>query len=359
MKTDSWELPIRETLERRLENRVNLLFGFACRLSFTRYFGFSRCIGIGLLSSGILSPLLLELLFGLPTAALAQVPTPHPVLPINPKFLKEVATCQSGPSPQRMVYLIKQWHLPPSQTKVQAPTQLPQYQNQLAIYQQLVAWAKQNPNVEFLAEGCNTKTPIDDAFTFSFNGWTIQELKKESHKPHYEKIMTHVLLKLKAFLGAKIKVQCSDQEALIQKSQSALSDVRADAAYYSRLEEFKDRPERLKIYLDGVIESYHLAASTDRVQAEAALDRALKADLSKARELNDQRSQVLVDTIIGTQKQGSIPASVPLTVAVWGGLHAPAVKAGLEKAGIGCKILEPVGYVMDEEKMFSVLQRER
>jgi hypothetical protein len=42
---------------------------------------------------------------------------------------------------------------------------------------------------------------------------------------------------------------------------------------------------------------------------------------------------------------------------VIGGAHVADLKARLEKAGLGCRVAEPVGYAADAEKVLSEFEK--
>jgi hypothetical protein len=273
---------------------------------------------------------------------------------------KEVSVCQKGPGglPGGRVWFFKQWHLAPSvnTSDIEKSKGLPQYANQSAIYNQLNTWISLGKVKTVIAEGCGgEKTPqktteMTQKTDAHFNGWDMASLK--SHlvpAKTYDKILTSIPLKLEAKYGDKIHTLCGDDEALLKKNALAFSDARGELGYLGRLEHYKNDPERAKLYLDGVIELYHLPAGTTSAQAVSRLNTELEKSVNEAEQWIQKRNEHLVDVISAAPRDSDI-------AVVFGGAHASGVEALLEKKGMNCTIVEPVGYQDDETQLLQKLK---
>ena len=266
------------------------------------------------------------------------------VLSFNPQLMKKIGACATvSDGKAQTVYLVKQWHLPPSITaKLKRIEPFPQEKNQTQIYGQLAEWIKASSLDTAIAEGCEGE--IDDNFKPAFQGWSYADLKQHAHDPDFNKILSHVVVKLKARYPSELHAACGDKLSEIKNAELALSDARADVGYLSRIEEHKNDPVKLKPYLDGAIEAYHLKAGTTVRDAEDSLVIDLRKSLKSFEDSTHERDLSFV------QKITAIHSAKP-TVLVVGGLHATDLKTILESQKMNCEILEPLAYQNDEEAL--------
>lgn len=275
---------------------------------------------------------------------------------LDPKYGKIVATCGSGTkgSSQSTVWFFKQWHLSPSvdTLSIEKSKQLPQFENQNAIYRQLASWTEQGNLSAVIAEGCGSADGMLPS-NLKFNGWSLASLKEKSKSPDYDSILTSVPLKLAAKYGDTLHVYCGDDEGLAKKHALAFSDARGDIGFLKRLQQYKDNPEQEKIYMDGVVETYHLSTRPTYNQAVKRLDDELKKAVSEADLYLQKRNAHLVEVIQHAMEK--TPSGSNIAV-VFGGAHAPGVKSLLEASGLQCKVVDPVGYNDDETQLFEKLK---
>ena len=270
-------------------------------------------------------------------------------LKLESKWVKEWAHSEGKDAPQ--IYLIKQWHLSSSvDTKDShsfAP--YPQQENQTHLFQQLDEWISQKKISVLVAEGCEGEITPDTQL--EFNHWSLKALEAKSKQSGYEKILSSVPFKLKAKYKDKIKVFCGDSLPLIKETQMLFSDARADSGYLERLDGLKQDPVKLKIYLDGVIEAYHLPKDANIDTAKIALRADLKKTVQLIEQKIEERSQVLVKEV---QRLKNAGAALPIVI-VFGGMHAAQVKKQWVQDKTHFSILEPKGYQNDEEKLIEKL----
>lgn len=270
---------------------------------------------------------------------------------------KSVSVCQNtSSSTGPRVWFFKQWHLAPSvnTADIEASKSLPQYPNQAAIYNQLNKWIASGKLKTIIAEGCGGQTNLEmnSKTSARFNGWGIPALKADLSSKSYDDILTSIPLKLEAKYGDRIHTLCGDDDALIKKNALAFSDARGELGYLSRLEQYKADPERVKLYLDGVIELYHLPASTTIDQAITRLNIELQKSVDQIDQWIQKRNEHLVDIISNAPHASGDPD----LAVVFGGAHAAGVEALLEKKGMNCTIVEPTGYEDDEAVMLQKLK---
>lgn len=264
---------------------------------------------------------------------------------INSEWMKSAGECAGSSTTPPAVILIKQWHLTPSSnTKLdkRMMQSYPQYKNQKNIYLQLEQWVKNGKLDALVAEGCAGK--VDSIVETPFNGWDYSSLQEKAHESKFDDIITHVGLKLEAKYKGKMHVLCGDDLDQIKNGQLALSDVRGDLGYLTRLIEYRDQPEKVKTYLDGAIEILKLPAATTVAQATEALKKDLKASLDHAMKSIEARNARAVEVALAANSKNPV-------VIVYGGVHIPGIKELLEKKKASCEVLEPVGYAQDDEKM--------
>jgi hypothetical protein len=267
-------------------------------------------------------------------------------LSLNPEWGKPVSVCQSGSASSARVWFFKQWHLAPSikTTDIEKSKSLPQYDNQSAIYGQLNAWISAGKLKTVVAEGCGGSLNY-----VHFNGWDLTALKAASSSKSYDSILTSIPLKLEAKYGDKIHTLCGDDEALIKQNSLAFSDARGELGFLTRLVQNQNNPDRAKLYLDGVIDLYHLPAGTTIPQAIARLKLELQKSVDQVEQGIQKRNEHLADVISAAPHDSNI-------AVVFGGAHAPGVERLLEKKGMNCTIVEPSGYQDDETQLLQKLK---
>ncbi|MDR3606664.1 MAG: hypothetical protein P4M08_04690 [Oligoflexia bacterium] len=248
------------------------------------------------------------------------------------------------------MWIFKQWHLSPSiNTKDASPVPAPpQEKNQTAIYRQLDRWIREQSLKEIYAEGCSGELKSDSGV--SFNGWKIADLKKVSDKESYPGILTSVPLKLEAKYGGSLHVKCGDDEALVRENNLAFSDARGAIGFMTRLSQYKDDPERVKIYLDGAIEAYKMQRNTTVSEAISRTKAELRKAIERVRSAIDRRNKRLFDAIRASHEKD--------VAVVFGGMHAAGLANLLKQEKLSCAVIEPVGYQDDEEKLMARLTEE-
>ena len=266
----------------------------------------------------------------------------------NPKLIRPVDVCAPSSEKSPMVYVLKQWHLPPEvNTKLRQDAKpLPQTKNQSQIYAQLSEWVNEGTIDTAVAEGCEGE--IGPKLKLSFQGWSYEDLLAQVNDAKFGEILAHPILKLQAKYPKKIKALCGDSLSEIKRSQLALSDARADVGYFGKLSENQDHPQKLKPYMDGVIEMYHLKSDATYPEALKALTVDLKKSLNLFQDSTHERDLSFV------RKINTADSKKP-TVLVVGGLHALDLKEILEKKKMNCQIFEPLAYQNDEEALSSKL----
>jgi hypothetical protein len=261
------------------------------------------------------------------------------------EYGKVVDHCQVATSPDKTVWLIKQWHLGPSVDTKNHPEKTPQEMNQTAIYKQLNQWIQKGELTEVIAEGCAGE--LTEKSELKINGWDIPALKAELKNPNYPNIVTSVPLKLEAQYGDKLLSQCGDDEGLIKESNLALSDARAAIGFAGRLQQMDPNSSAGQSYLKSVIEIYKLSKSTTLAQAQKHLKQELKAAIMKFEAGTEKRNQKVVEAIQAAKAKN--------IAVVFGGIHADGIKVLLDKAHIACQIIEPVGYQDNEAELLKKL----
>ena len=271
------------------------------------------------------------------------------------KLMKKVGECKAiskTGKTVRKVFVIKQWHLSPgTDTQGKDMSLFPQEKNQYEIYQQLSSWLDHHELSAIVAEGCEGL--ITEQEKARFNGWTLDQLRAKSKSKDYDHVLTHTVFKVYAKWGADAHVLCGDSTQEIKKANEALSDARADIGYYSRIDQLKDQPEKLKSYLEGAIDAYHLSKSAKVPDVQSALVRDLKGSIAKVDAANQAREKKLVEVL----KESKASSSEPNVMAVvYGGIHAQGIQKQLENEGFACEVLEPLDYQNQEESLLLKLR---
>lgn len=237
------------------------------------------------------------------------------------------------------VTLIKQWHLLSSQitTNIEESSTLPQARNQLDIYKKLKAFNKNNDDALILYEGC--EGPIDNSFTQEFNGWNFPRLQKFLKKTsEYERILTHLGLKLEVEFGPKLENECADDMQLIKLHQLAFSDLKAFLGYLQRLEQHRGDFEKAKLYADAM-----LGESTVVIDPYLyALGRA-RSSLSQIKYYLHARNSSFLKKIIPNSKRN--------IAVVIGGLHIEDFKKQLKENAIEYTVYTPKGYPEKDDEL--------
>lgn len=269
-------------------------------------------------------------------------------LNLNPEWAKSVGKC-SVKSPKGKVWIVKQWHLSPAtDTKdVTASKALPQAKNQKAIYEMIADWVGADPKTVILAEGCEGE--INQSFKPNYNGWNMESLRKAASGAEYGQILTHVPMKVEAKFTDKVATWCGDNEALVKRHSLAFSDARGLIGYKTRMEQFKDQPEKVKPYLESFLKISKLPENTKLDSALKTISAKLNAQLSEIKKVFALRNESFVQA---AQKHGGAQS-----ILVIGGLHAQDLKSRFEQANYDCEIVEPVGYVAEDEKLFTDLEK--
>jgi hypothetical protein len=265
------------------------------------------------------------------TSALAAGPT-----------LKVTDSCKKTSS-TKMAYIVKQWHLGPNEnTKLHPEIKPKPAQNQQEIYEALADWVRLKKIDTVLAEGCEGE--INPSFKPIFNGWSYADLAAASALVGYSALPTHAVLKLEAKLTTQVRSICADDLAQVKNAQLALSDMRADLGFWSRLKQYEKEPAKAKTYLEGVVESFQLKKGTSVSKAIVVVRTDLKKSFDHFLEANSKRNAEVVRTL------KSEKSDKPIAI-VYGGLHASELKTLIEKEGFNCEVYEPLHYNNEEAKL--------
>jgi hypothetical protein len=260
--------------------------------------------------------------------------------------LEKVASCNVK-DPAKMVWVFKQWHLAPKTVTKGFKEKYAQEKNQTAIYHVLEEGVKRGEFDFIESEGCEGEINAD--FTPTFNGWDYTSLKAQAFQKAYDKILTLVPLKIEAKYGEKIATFCGDNLAQIQEGLEKSSNLRGWMGFYIRLNEFKDNPEKLKLYTDSAAELLKISKDTPRDKMLMQIKERIKDELTAFRNSLYARNDSFVKVL---QEHDFKHAAV-----VIGGLHAADLRDKLEKAGLGCEVYEPPGYQPEDEKLVDDFQK--
>ena len=124
----------------------------------------------------------------------------------RPIKLTKVGSCAlptDGDKPAKTVMVVKQWHLSPKTITKGFKEKYPQERNQQAIYSALADAVKKKSVQLIVAEGCEGQ--IDADFKPNFNGWDFASLRAVAQTKGYDKILSHVPLKLEARFGDDLR----------------------------------------------------------------------------------------------------------------------------------------------------------
>lgn len=259
--------------------------------------------------------------------------------------MTKVGSCEA-PEGAKKVLLIKQWHLAPTTITKSFKEKYPQERNQTAIYKQLNEEVKGGRLDLIVAEGCSGE--INEDFKVSFNGWDLESLRGQAQTRGYEKIVTHVPLKLEARHGDKLLTICGDDEALIQEGNMRMSNLRGWVGFRSRLSETGD-PEKVKLYAETAASLLKEPKETPVDQLQTKIKEKVKEELDLFAKSLTARNEHFVKALEGREfKQAAI---------VIGGLHANDLKNKLQVAGFACDVLEPPGYNREDENLIQDFEK--
>ena len=262
---------------------------------------------------------------------------------VDPSFGKISEECGVR-NAKKHVWIFKQWHLAPSINTHVENANPPQRENQRAIFQQLENWVDKKSIDTVYAEGCTGE--ITENFSKAYNGWTYKNLADQANDKDYDEIVTLIPLKLKAKYNDKLKVLCGDDESVIQKQNESLSDARGTVGFLTRIEQLRNDPVRVKIYVEKAAEMDRLPKGSSIDKVLKKLNEDLKDEIGKVQGGIDQRNESFVKNLVQNDASES--------VLVVGGLHAKGLVDLLKKKGIDCTVVEPKGYRTEDEKLFNV-----
>ena len=148
--------------------------------------------------------------------------------------------------------IFEQWHLSPKvDTTKTDSTKLPQLENQLDIYQQLVSLIKSKKVLTIISEGCQGE--IDKNFQKKFNGHSYKSLSKMKDDK-LKNVISLIPLKLEVKFKHKVKTLCGDDLDLLNKHSLAYSELRGHFGFYTRLVENKNKnPKKYQTYKNALL----------------------------------------------------------------------------------------------------------
>lgn len=251
-----------------------------------------------------------------------------------------LAACAGSPQRDKKVILIKQWHLSPSTStmNVSESKKLLQFENQMDIYQRLVADLKEGP-LTLIGEGCEAGTPIDRGFTSTYNGWNFTNLQVHADRPHYDDILTYLPLKLKAKFPDQVTAVCGDRAELVKENALALSEAKGYLGFFYRLTEHKNNLRKFTSYL-GALEETEKQKIDDPI---AYSEKKAIEHVSQFWRLIKERNQVLVKSAL--ERLSERP------VIIVGGLHLKDLEEEFKKRGVATEVWTPKGYPIETEKL--------
>jgi hypothetical protein len=241
-----------------------------------------------------------------------------------------LAACSHGPTrpSDSDVVLIPQWHLAPKTMTNPTSPQLPQTENQLAVYRRLETGIRDREFSTVVVEGCSGK--IETGFPLSFNGWKLSDLEEKiRNRESIDEAMTNVGLKVAAKYPKLTHVVCGDDLALVDKHQLILSDLRGLAGFRMRMEQYKADAAKEADYLKSVREILKLPPKATAADARAALALRMREKIAEFREVLAERDRSFVKTIEQSEK--------PVAVVI-GAIHISDLKKQLEEKSIRTKI---------------------
>lgn len=255
--------------------------------------------------------------------------------------LKKVASCETKKDSTKYVAVVKQWHLAPKTITKGFKEKYPQELNQTNIFLALNEQIKKKKLQIVVAEGCEGE--INNDFKTAFNGWTLESLKKEAQRKNYERIVSHVPLKLEARHGDKVLTLCGDNDKLIQEGNLRVSNLRGWFGFWLRLADNGEDAEKRKLFAETAADLLKVSRETPVEKLVEQVKERLKSELEafnkSLKDRNDSFVKVLADKEF---TQAAI---------VIGGLHAEDLKQKLQAAGFNCDVFEPRGYEREDEDL--------
>ncbi len=245
------------------------------------------------------------------------------------------------PPTDKKVMVFKQWHLAPTTVTKGFKEKYSQEKNQTAIYKTLSELVKKRQLEVIVAEGCEGE--IDGTFKTAFNGWKIEDLKKQAQTKGFEKIVAHVPMKVEARWGDKVLTLCGDDEKLIKQSQLHLSNLRGWMGFWTRLGESKPEDEKLKLYSDAAADLLKVPKDTPVAELKTKINQRSLEELALFEKALNDRNLSFVKALESREFKTA--------AVVIGGLHASDLKLKLEQAGLACDIYEPPGYSRQDENL--------
>jgi len=283
----------------------------------------------------------LLLLFLLSACASAPKMRPQVVANADQGTLSTAGNPSGAGGSSADVVLIPQWHLAPNTDTVVSSANLPQGENQHAIYRQLVEWAENGSVKNVIVEGCEGE--ITDGFKDRFNGWTLEDLQKLSPE-RLDGVMTHVGLKLKAKVGSRVRVVCGDSKDLIRKHLLALSDLRGYLGFKLRIEEFAGDIKKRAEYVATVRDLMKMPADSDEIDVMAKLDENMREKFKEFNDILHQRDAFFVT------KAKSLE---PVEAIVIGAIHIEDLQKQLNEAHLATAKFTPKGLLGDEAELLA------
>ncbi len=253
----------------------------------------------------------------------------------------------NAPKGAKKVLLIKQWHLGPRTVTKGFKEKYPQEKNQTAIYKSLSEQIKKKKLQIVVAEGCEGE--INSDFKSVFNGWDIASLAKQSQTRGFDKIITNVPMKLEARWGDRVVTLCGDNDKLIQEGNLRTSNLRGWMGFWTKLNEGKGDSEKLKLYSEAAADLLKMPKDTALEKLQAKIKERFKEELDLFAKSLSERNTSFVNVLKDRDFETA--------AIVIGGLHADDLKAKLQDAGLACEVLEPPGYVREDENLIKEFQK--
>jgi hypothetical protein len=241
------------------------------------------------------------------------------------------------------VTIIKQWHLSPHESTkdIEASKKLPQYENQINIYNTSLDLIEKGSEV-VIAEGCEK---VDTFYKSSFNGWDLGALKTTDKLVGIQSVLAPVPLKLKARLGDKIEIVCGDNDKIIKQNNLAFSDLKGYVNFYQRLMEYKNKDQKsYDKYRKALNNIVDIKEGQDAIIIARNL--ALKSLALFQKHIEDRNLYFLKKII---DHRGENP------ILIVGGLHVKGIAAKLKEAELDFEIIEPKGYPKEEDRLIDDL----
>lgn len=259
---------------------------------------------------------------------------------------------QTDPVPQNLkVILVPQWHLSANQNTRNASIAIPQKENQLAIYQQLLLWQKQDSDLHFVFEGCSGK--LSEQSELKFNGWSLNDLKQEVQNKKnptvIEPILTHMGLKLLAEFPAEKNVFCGDDLEKIDQHQLVLSDLRGLIGFKVRIQDSQKQKKSYNQYIEGVREVLKLPKGESEVLTLKSLDEEILKSLEKFDQLTRDRNLSFLKQIEKADRD--------LSVVIIGALHIEDLKKSLNEKHIHYAVWQPKGLESSSDTLLKELRQ--